>query len=608
MSPRIAALDLGGTHVSAGVVDVERRTVEEWTRIPLRDAADRDEILLRVTEIVSDVATNVDAVGVAVPGPFDYAAGVSWIQHKLVGLYGVDLRGPLAAALELDPGAIVFVNDADAFVLGEWWSGTARGTRRVVGVTLGTGLGSAFLADGAIVDTGPDVPAAGELHRLQFRGAPVERSVSSAALVERYGEPRLDVAEIAIRARGGDERAIAAFAELADALGEICRPWLQRFAAACLVVGGSIAGSWELLSPALHTALADVDGLERIVRASHIDESALLGAAYHVSRHVERTGRSVALGANGRPTVPRRVRKLGRARIARGVRPLHELSVQEARAAQAAEPHAPVLDSYELDALDLRGPVSIRLYRPRSGAPHPVCVWLAGGGWVLDTVAAAEPACRRIAAETPCAVAVVRYRLAPEHRFPVPLEDCLAATSWLAERTGSLDLDAGHLAIAGTSAGANLAAAVTLRARDDGRLQFGLQVLVYPILLHRPADATGTADPAPDGFFGALDVDWCWSHYLERSTDGESPFASPLREPDLSGLPRALVVTAGLDPLCGEGALYEARLREAGIPSELIRFPEMPHGFFSLAGVLDEADEAQLAVVRALQEVFHSEP
>ena len=80
MSPRIAALDLGGTHVSAGVVDVERRTVEEWTRIPLRDAADRDEILLRVTEIVSDVATNVDAVGVAVPGPFDYAAGVSWIS------------------------------------------------------------------------------------------------------------------------------------------------------------------------------------------------------------------------------------------------------------------------------------------------------------------------------------------------------------------------------------------------------------------------------------------------------------------------------------------------------------------------------------------------
>ena len=139
-------------------------------------------------------------------------------------------------------------------------------------------------------------------------------------------------------------------------------------------------------------------------------------------------------------------------------------------------------------------------------------------------------------------------------------------------------------------------------------LRFGLQVLVYPILLHRPADATGAPDPAPDGFFGAPDVHWCWSHYLERSTDGESPFASPLREPDLSGLPRALVVTAGLDPLCEEGALYEARLREAGIPSELIRFPEMPHGFFSLADVLDEAEEAQLAVVRALQEVFRSEP
>ena len=608
MSLRIGALDLGGSHLSAGVVDVERRTVEEWTRIPLCDAGHRDELLERVTRIASDVATNVDAVGVAVPGPFDYAAGVSWIGHKLAGLYGVDLRGPLAAALELDPGAIVFVNDADAFVLGEWWAGAARDTRRAVGVTLGTGLGSAFLADGAIVDTGPDVPAAGELHRLQFRGAPVERSVSSAALVERYGEPRFAVAEIALRARGGDERAIAAFAELADALGEICRPWLQRFAATSFVVGGSIARSWELLSPALHTALADVDGLERIVRATHIDESALLGGAYHVSRHIASTGQSLADRANGRATVPRRVRELARARIARGVRPLHELSVREARAAQIAEPRVPAVDSYELDTLELSGPVPIRLYRPRSGPPHPLCVWFAGGGWVLDTVAAAEPACRRLAAETPCALAVVRYRLAPEHRFPIPLDDCLTATSWLVENAPGLDLDPDRLAIGGTSAGGNLAAAVTLRARNEGRLRFGLQVLVYPILLHRPADATGMVDPTPDGFFGRPDVDWCWSHYLERSTDGESPFASPLREPDLSGLPRALVVTAGLDPLSEEGALYEARLREAGVPAELIRFAEMPHGFFSLAGVLDEAEEAQRAVVRALQEVFRSEP
>jgi acetyl esterase len=607
VSRRIGALDLGGTHVSAGVVDVEHRKVVEWMRTPLRPQADGDELLQSLTRIASDAAANVEGLGVAVPGPFDYAAGISWIEHKLVGLYGVDLRGPLAAELELDPDAIVFVNDADAFVLGEWWAGAARDTRRVVGVTLGTGLGSAFLADGAIVDTGPDVPPAGELHRLQFRGAPVESSVSSAALVERYGEPRLDAAEIAIRARRGDERAIAAFAELADAVGEICRPWLQRFAAACFVVGGSIAGSWELLSPALHMRLADVDGLERIVRASRIDESALLGGAHLASRQIVPIGQSLARRSSARATVPHGVRELAPARNARGVRPLRELSVREARAAQIAEPRIPAVDSYQLDTLELTGPVPIRLYRPRSGAAHPICVWFAGGGWVLDTVAAAEPACRRLAGETPCALAVVRYRLAPEHRFPIPLDDCLAATSWLVENASALDLDPDRLAIGGTSAGGNLAAAVTLRAREQGRLRFRLQVLVYPILLHQPADATGMADPAPDGFFGRPDVDWCWSHYLERPTDGESPLASPLREPDLSGLPRALVVTAGLDPLCEEGARYAARLREAGIPAELIRFAEVPHGFFSQAGVLDEAEQAQLAVVHALQEVFRSE-
>ena len=118
-----------------------------------------------------------------------------------------------------------------------------------------------------------------------------------------------------------------------------------------------------------------------------------------------------------------------------------------------------------------------------------MCVWLAGGGWVLDTTAAAEPACRRIAAETPCAVAIVRYRLAPEHRFPVLVDDCFAATRWLFESAAALGLDPSRVAIGGTSAGGNLAAAVTLRARERDDVELTMQLLVYPVLLFDPNTA-----------------------------------------------------------------------------------------------------------------------
>jgi glucokinase len=263
--------------------------VRTFLRVPLPPKAGRAELLTRITRTAAGVVEGtVDGVGVAVPGPFDYATGVCLLTHKLERLHGVDLRRALAGALRSAPSSIAFVNDADAFLLGEAWVGAARGHRRAAGVTLGTGLGSAFLEDGKIVDTGPCVPFEGSLHLVPYRGRPAEETVSRAALLASYGDPRLDVPDVAVRARNGERRAQRVFTELASALGEITAPWLDSFGASCLVVGGSISRAWDLLWRGLHDALAAVDGLEEIVRAEHVDHAALLGAARHAATTVRR--------------------------------------------------------------------------------------------------------------------------------------------------------------------------------------------------------------------------------------------------------------------------------------------------------------------------------
>ena len=291
---RIVSIDLGGSHVSAGRIDVASGRVQTFLRVPLPPSAGRGELLSLITGAAADVAEGaVEGVGVAVPGPFDYGNGICLLTHKLEPLHGVDLRRALADALRAAPASIAFVNDADAFLLGEAWVGAARGHRRVAGVTLGTGLGSAFLEDGRIVDTGPRVPRDGSLHLVSYRGRPAEETVSRAALLASYGDRRLDVRDVAIRARNGDRRARRVFDELASALGEITAPWLTSFGTSCLVVGGSISQAWDLLRGGLHAALADVNGLAEIVPAEHVDDAALLGAA----RHAAATARRAPVGA-----------------------------------------------------------------------------------------------------------------------------------------------------------------------------------------------------------------------------------------------------------------------------------------------------------------------
>lgn len=280
----VVALDLGGTHVSAGRVDVDSSALEEFCRIALPADAGRSEIVGRIAGAAVAVADGrATDVGVAVPGPFDYDRGICLLTHKLEQLYGVDLRHELTAALPTKTRSVAFLNDADAFLLGEWWAGAAVGHRRAVAVTLGTGLGSAFLEDGHIVDAGPQVPPEGSLHLVSFRGLPAEETISRAAVVARYGDPCLDVSDLASLARNGDVRAQLVFAELGTALGELLAPWLAAFEATCVVVGGSISRAWDLIGPPVRATLAPIPSLERIVPGARIEEAALLGAARHAA-------------------------------------------------------------------------------------------------------------------------------------------------------------------------------------------------------------------------------------------------------------------------------------------------------------------------------------
>jgi acetyl esterase len=244
------------------------------------------------------------------------------------------------------------------------------------------------------------------------------------------------------------------------------------------------------------------------------------------------------------------------------------------------------------------GPVTVRVYRPAARAPLPLVVFFHGGGWVIGDVASYDPFCHHLAVLTPAVVVSVEYRLAPEHPFPAGLSDCEAAVRWAAAHAAELGTN-GRLAVAGDSAGGNLAAVVARRARDAGGPPISFQLLCYPV-----TDATGSSPSVAENAEGYLltraDMEWFCRHYLQGA-DPKDPDVSPLFADDLSDLPPARVVTAEYDPLRDEGEAYAARLAEAGVPATVVRYDGMIHGFLSMGGVVDTGRRAlgELAAVLA---------
>jgi acetyl esterase len=232
--------------------------------------------------------------------------------------------------------------------------------------------------------------------------------------------------------------------------------------------------------------------------------------------------------------------------------------------------------------------------------PQPLLVYYHGGGWVVGDLDTHDGLCRFLAEYSGCRVLSVDYRLAPEHPFPAPVEDAVAAFSWAHENAAELGADPDRIAVGGDSAGGNLSTALCLQLRDSGGPLPAMQLLLYPV-----TDVVGgqrSRDTFGEGFLLTRDdMEWFESHYIPDGIDDDEPRASMMRAEDVSGLPAAYVVTAGFDPLRDEGELYAARMREAGAQVVLQRHAGLIHGFANLTPICPSARTAMLEVAGALR-------
>ena len=284
----IPALEIGGTHVAAAWVDPDDWTVRAAHRRPLDPDAGAAELL----DVFAAAALEVGAPpgirwGVAMPDPFDYPAGIARFRDvgKFAALYGVDVGAALKDRLATRGAAsFAFLNDADAFVLGEWTRGAAAGAHRCAGITLGTGVGSGWLVGGRVAADEPGQPPGGRAHRLRIDGQPLEELVSRRAIRAAYrrasdaAPPDIDVAAIAGRARAGEPAATQVLSGAMRALGSALARPLRDFGAEVVVIGGGLLGSWRLLEPWFLEGLGPAGAIP-VRPAEDPDGAALRGAA-----------------------------------------------------------------------------------------------------------------------------------------------------------------------------------------------------------------------------------------------------------------------------------------------------------------------------------------
>lgn len=288
--PPIPVVEVGGAHVSAALIDPIAGTIvgTAWRR-DLDGSASATRIVdALISAAVELPAPSGAAWGVAIPGPFDYARGVAHFANvgKFDSLRGLDIGAILVARLPGRPRRVDFLNDADAFTLGEWAYGAGAGCQRCVGLTLGTGVGTGWLVNGRITASGVGVPCGGRIHRLEIDGGPLEDTVSSRAIRRAYcdstGDAIADVQEICGRARRGEPAARRVLRHSLHAMGAVLEPYTRMFAADVVVIGGSIAASWDVWGEWFSAGFTDAADPPLIRLATNSRHAPLLGAAHYV--------------------------------------------------------------------------------------------------------------------------------------------------------------------------------------------------------------------------------------------------------------------------------------------------------------------------------------
>ena len=246
-----------------------------------------------------------------------------------------------------------------------------------------------------------------------------------------------------------------------------------------------------------------------------------------------------------------------------------------------------------LDHLFIPGPTAdlpLWIYRPKQDleALQPALIYFHGSGWVVSNIETADPFSRSLANRSGCVIIAVNYQKAPEHKFPLPFDDCYAATEWVFNNSTDLRIDPARIGVLGDSAGGNLAAAVALKARDQNGPAIKLQVLIYPAVAYAWDTPSYLANAEGYGLQRAGMI-YFWNHYIHQPSDASNPYFSPLSAKDHSGLPPAFIVAAEYDPLCDDAENYARKLEMAGVKVKFNLYRGMIHGFLWMAGVFDQS-------------------
>ena len=288
--------------------------------------------------------------------------------------------------------------------------------------------------------------------------------------------------------------------------------------------------------------------------------------------------------------------------------PIHQLEPEAARAGMKAmvpevEPLAlQSVDNVEMQWGDARIPA--RVYRPTDDADLPCLVFFHGGGWVVCDLDTHDDVCRQMASKAECVVISVDYRLAPESKYPAAMDDAYASVCWVAENAVSLGIDSRRIAVGGDSAGGNLAAAVTIRIREEGGPALCYQTLWYPVTNIDQLTTKSYGDYATGYRLEKKGMEWFKGHYFSDAKHALYDYASPLLAESLQGLPPAYVMTAGFDVLRDEGESYALKLHRDGVKVTYECFDSLIHGFMNMGAIAPAAQQAVDRVAKDLRSAF----